>query len=115
MLTTDDGRRTDDGYLYILTGDRRQTKQFCFLDADCLVVGESQSSSRRSAGKYPVKPPRPEGDSQTIDTPVQELLNRFFNNRYFLLASPAGCEPAREEVLASQKPNALPTELSGRP
>ena len=54
--------------LYLLTGDRRQTKQFCFLDADCLVVGESQSSSRRSAGRYPVKPPRPEGDSQTIDT-----------------------------------------------
>ena len=54
-----------------LTGDRRQTKQFCFLDfleADCLVVGESQSSSRRSAGRYPVKPPHPEGDSQTIDT-----------------------------------------------
>ena len=51
-----------------LTGDRRQTKQFCFLDADCLVVGESQSSSRRSAGRYPVKPPRPEGDSQTIHT-----------------------------------------------
>ena len=52
----------------LLTGDRRQTKQFCFLDADCLVVGESQSSSRCSAGKYPVKPPHPEGDSQTIDT-----------------------------------------------
>ena len=31
----------------LLTGDRRQTKQFCFLDADCLLVGESQSSSRR--------------------------------------------------------------------
>ena len=45
---------------------------------------------------------------------MQELLNRFFNNRYFLLASPAGCEPEPEEVLASQKPNALPTELSGR-
>ena len=54
--------------LMTLTGDRRRTKQFCFLNADCLVVGESQSSSRRSAGKYPVKPPRPEGDSQTIDT-----------------------------------------------
>ena len=53
---------------FILTGYRRQTKQFCFLDADCLVVGKSRSSSRRSAGKYPVKPPRPEGDSQTIDT-----------------------------------------------
>ena len=57
-----------------LTGDRRQArhfylaKQFCFLEADCLVVGESQGSSRRSVGKYPVKPPRPEGDSQTIGT-----------------------------------------------
>ena len=56
------------GQSHCLTGGRRQTKQFCFLDADCLVVGESQSSSRRSAGRYPVKPPRPEGDSQTIDT-----------------------------------------------
>ena len=59
-------------YTYLLTGDRRQArhfylaKQFCFLDADCLVVGESQGSSRRSVGKYPVKPPRPEGDSQTM-------------------------------------------------
>ena len=52
----------------LLTGDRRQTKQFCFLDAEGLVVGESQSSYRRSAGKYHVKPPRPEGDSQTINT-----------------------------------------------
>ena len=41
---------------------------------------------------------------------MQELLKSIF-----LLASPAGCEPAREEVLASQRPNALPTELSGRP
>ena len=49
------------GHEIKLTGDRRQTKQFCFLDADCLVVGESQSSSRRSAGRYPMKPPRPEG------------------------------------------------------
>ena len=61
---------------YLLTGDRRQArhfylaKQFCFLDADCLVVGESQGSSRRSVGKYPVKPPRPEGDSQTIQEPL---------------------------------------------
>ena len=29
--------------------------------------------------------------------------------------STVGCEPEREDVLASQKPNALPTELSGRP
>ena len=55
-------------------GDRHQAKhfylakQFCFLDADCLVVGESQGSYRRLVGKYPVKPPRPEGDSQTIGT-----------------------------------------------
>ena len=59
---------------YLLTGDRRQArhfylaKQFCFLDGDCLVVGESQGSSRRSVGKYPVKPPRPEGDNQNIGT-----------------------------------------------
>ena len=34
-------------------------KQFCFLDADSQVaVGESQGTSRRSVGKYPVKPPR---------------------------------------------------------
>ena len=32
---------------------------------------------------------------------------------HFLPASPAGWEPAWEEVLVSQKPNALPTELSG--
>ena len=24
-------------------GDRRQTKQFCFLDADCLVVGKARA------------------------------------------------------------------------
>ena len=46
-----------------LTGDRRQTKQFCFSDADCLVLGESQSRSRRSVGKYPVKQPRWEGET----------------------------------------------------
>ena len=50
-------------YAYrLLTRDRRQTKQFCFLDADCLVVGENKGSSRRSAWKYPVKPPRPEDE-----------------------------------------------------
>ena len=54
---------------YILIGDRRQAwqfylaKQFCFLDADCLVVGESRGSSGRSIGKYPVKPPCLECDS----------------------------------------------------
>ena len=59
---------------YLLTGDRCQArhfyvaKQFCFLDADCLVVGESQGSSRLSVGKYPVKPQCPEGDSQTTGT-----------------------------------------------
>ena len=31
----------------------------------------------------------------------------------YLLASPVGCEPAQEEVLASQKPNMLPTGLYG--
>ena len=28
------------GWAYLLTGDRRQTKQFCFLDVDRLVVGK---------------------------------------------------------------------------
>ena len=54
--------------MLLITGNRRQAKQFCFQDADFLVVGESQGSSRCSDGKYPMKPPRPEGDSQTIDT-----------------------------------------------
>ena len=31
------------------------------------MAGEIQDESRRSAGKYFVKPPLPEGDSQTID------------------------------------------------
>ena len=59
---------------------------------DCLVVGESQSISRRSAGKYPVKPPRREGDSQTIDAHYQCRNSIFF----FLLAWLAGREPARQ-------------------
>ena len=56
----------------ILTGDRRHARhfdlatQFCFLDADCLVVGDNQGSSRRSVGKCPVKSLCPKGDSQTI-------------------------------------------------
>ena len=29
------------GWAYLLTGDRRQTKQFCFLNGDCLVVGKA--------------------------------------------------------------------------
>ena len=36
----------------------------------------------------------------------------FFN---FLLASPVGFEPALQRCIASQKPNMLPTELSGYP
>ena len=56
-------------------------KQFCFLDADCLVVGESQGSSRLSVGKYPVKPPPPEGDSQTILVHTNAgTIDSFFNN-----------------------------------
>ena len=68
-----------------LTGDKRQArhfylaKQFCFLDADCQVTGESQGSSRRSVRKYPVKPSRPESDSQTIVyIPMQEPLICFY-------------------------------------
>ena len=81
-------------------------------------MGESQGSSRRSDGKYPVKPPHPEDDSQTIDTyqwRSQEHLNIVSNNRQYLQVSPAECEPARQKYIASQKPTALPTELSGRP
>ena len=66
---------------YLQEIDVRLSKKFCFLDADCLVVGESQSSSRRLARKYPVKPPRPEDDSQTIDTviwPSTALVDFFF-------------------------------------
>ena len=81
-------------------------KQFCFLDADCLEVGESQGSSPRSVGKYPVKPPRPEGDSQTIDT----YRCRLFNNRYFTGVA-VGFKPARQMYIASQKPTKLPTVL----
>ena len=34
----------------------------------------------------------------------------FFNNRYFLLASLVGFEPARQRYIASQKPNTIPTD-----
>ena len=47
--------------------------------------------------------------------PMQEPFIYFFNNRYFLLASLVGFEPTRQRYIASQKPNTLPTELSGRP
>ena len=69
-------------HAYLLTGDRRQArhfylaKQFCFLDADCLVVGESQGSSRRSVGKYPVKPPRRKVTNHWY-IPMQEPLIVF--------------------------------------
>ena len=43
----------------LLTGDTRQAEPFCFKDADCLVVVESQGSSLRSARKYTVKPMQP--------------------------------------------------------
>ena len=42
---------------------------WCLKDGlQTLVVGESQGSCPHSVGKYPVKPLRLEGDSQTIDT-----------------------------------------------
>ena len=47
--------------------------------------------------------------------PMQEPFIYFLNNRYFLLASLVGFEPARQRYIASQKPNTLPTELFGRP
>ena len=46
--------------------------------------------------------------------PLQGPFIYFFNNRFFLLASLVGFEPARQMYIASQKPNTLPTELSGR-
>ena len=64
----------DPSILTLLSGDTRQArhfylaKQFCFLDADCLLVGESQGSSRRLVERYRVQPTRPEGDSQTNGT-----------------------------------------------
>ena len=75
---------------YLLTGDRRQAshfylaKQFCFLDADCLVMGESQGIPRRSVRKYPVKPPRPEGDSPLVHTDAGTIDSFFsiFDNFY---------------------------------
>ena len=85
-------------WYYLLTGDRRQArhfylaKQFCFLDADCLVVGESQGSSRRSVGKYPVKPPRPEGD-----IPMQEPLI-FFSIIDIFTGDASGIRTCKVEV-----------------
>ena len=65
-------------YAYqLLTRDRRQTKQFCFLDADCLVVGENQGSSRRSAWKYSVKPPRPEDEKKNTN---KNDINHYRND-----------------------------------
>ena len=75
------------------------------------MVGENQGSSGRSVGKCPVKPPRPEDDSQTIVyIPMQEPLVVFSIIDIF-----TGVEPAPQRQIASQRPNALPVELSGRP
>ena len=43
-LQTRYSKVTTDINYYVLTEDKRQAKQFCFLDADCLVVGKSQDS-----------------------------------------------------------------------
>ena len=55
-----------------------------------------------------MKQPRPEDDSQTIDTYHCRNTGIGFKIIDILLESPAGWEPVREEVIASQKPNALP-------
>ena len=47
------------------------------IDADCLVLGESQDSSQCSVKKYPVKPSALEGDSLLM----QEQFDSF--NQYF--------------------------------
>ena len=77
-------------YRRLLTGDRRQTKQFCFLDADWLVVGESQSSSQCSAAKYPVKPPRPEDDLQW-STHIQSITKKANSTLGFLRRNLKNC------------------------
>ena len=46
-------------FVGFLSRDRRQVRHF--LDADCLEVGETQGSSKRLVGKYPVKPVHLEG------------------------------------------------------
>ena len=77
---------------YLLTGDRCQArhfylaKRFCLdTNMSCLVLGESQGSSLCLVRKYPVKPPTPEGDSQTIGTVHTDagIIDSFFNNQYF--------------------------------
>ena len=58
-----------------------ELKQLCFLDTDCLVVGESQCGSPPG---IPVKPPQPEGDSQTFDTyHCRKNFDNFFTNQIF--------------------------------
>ena len=47
--------------------------------------------------------------------PLIQTFDSFLNNQYFLLASLAGFETARQRYLASQKSSALLTELSECP
>ena len=106
--------------LLTCTGDRCQVKrfceakQFCLLDADCLVVGESQGSS--SFGKYPVKP-LPECDSQTIDTYRcrNTLIGFSFINTFYW-----GCQwdlnrSALQRYIACQEPVSLRLSYLGTP
>ena len=50
-------------FIYLLEIDvklgRCLAKPFCFLDADSLVVRESQGRSQRSVGKYPCETTMP--------------------------------------------------------
>ena len=71
-----------------------------------LAVREMHRRSRRSVGKYTLKPPRPEGEHLCNNSIVFSIID-------ILLALPVGFEPARQKCIASQKPNALPSELSG--
>ena len=50
-------------------------KQFCFLIADCLVVGKSQFSA--FGWKYTRNHCNPEGDSQTIEIHIISLIDIF--------------------------------------
>ena len=100
-----------------LTVDRRQTKQFCFYRRRLsiwwgkarAVLGARPGSTLRNhrARKVTVKP--------FDKCQCRNHLYIFSIINIFLLASLVGFEPAQQRYIASQKPNTLPTELSGCP
>ena len=87
-----------------LTGDRRHTKQF-------LLLRRRLSSGGEKAGQFSAFGREIPCEKVTVKQLItlQAQLNSFSINRQ----SPARFEPARQTCLASQKPTALPNELSG--